>query len=217
MHLGSKIVGALDGGVQLLRTAVGRVIASSASLIALAIFLWPEKDWHFDPAKFFAFLIALGSSLVSVLPERRPSVHDRELFAKFQSVMTPDWLTWLRRHDFGGSFPEKRLQPLFEIDSEWEGAAYSFDDPVLRARFDPVVEKICEFAQLVALNTWPIRGERWQTAVPNGEESLEEEHVRERVAKLNGNGTELLNGVESFIRYARRRLDQSNAEASPQA
>lgn len=217
MKLGTEIINGFEAGARLLRTAIGRTIAGSASLVALAVFLWPRNDWQVEPDKLFAFVIALFTWLVSLFPERPPSSHDAQLFVKFQAVMTPAWITWLRRHDFGGSFKEDKLHPLFEIDGEWEGAAYSFDDPVLHGSFDALVTQICAFARLVAHNTWPIRGERWQTAVPGGEESFESAHVVERVKALNDGGTDLAKAIDAFITLARRRLDKAAvpAVASP--
>ena len=174
----------------------------------MAILLWPRKEWHLEPEKLFAFIVAAAAWLVSIFPERRPSQHDVELFASFQRLITPNWINWLRRHDFGGSFREDRATPLFEIDHAWEGAAYVFDDAVLKTKFEPLVEQIVSFARLVAVSTFPIRDMRMQTAVPGGEdEFLEHAYVRERVARLNDESASLAEVIDAFIILARQRLD----------
>jgi hypothetical protein len=176
-------------------------------LTALAVFLWPKKEWSVEPEKLFALVAALAAWVGSLIPDRGPTAHDVELFDKFQAVMSPEWINWLRRHDFGGSFGTNRTQPLLDIDGDWEGPAFMFDDPILQTKFDPLVAKICEFTRLVAHNTWPIHGAKMQTACPNGEPVYEDEpHVWARVQKLNDAGTVLVTAIDGFMLLGRKRL-----------
>jgi hypothetical protein len=163
-----------------------------------------------EPEKLIALAIAIGTWIVSIFPESEPSRHDYELFATFTQTITPDWTTWLRRHDFGGSFAYSQARPLFEIDGRWDGVSYSFDDPVLKDTFDELVEQIVGFAHLLARNTWPIAGTELQTAVPDGEPSFEEPHVQARVKRLNVGATALVARLDHFVVLARRRLNASS-------
>jgi hypothetical protein len=190
-----------------LQTAVGRLLAASASLIALAVLLWPKKDWHLEPEKLFAFIVAATTWVISNFPEQRASAHDLQLFEEFQQIITPSWTTWLRRHDFGASFSRGRFDPLWRIDHEWEGAAYTFDDPVLRPQFQALLDQIVSFAHLLARTTWVVPGTDLSTATPHGEESLEEPHVLARVQALDEASTSLANALDGFLPLARRRLN----------
>ena len=199
---------AWSASTRTLQTAIGRLATSSASLIALAILLWPKNNWHLEPDKLFAFIVAAATWFVSIFPEQKPSAHDVALFASFQRLISPDWITWLRRHDFGGSFRDRRATPVFEIDHKWEGAAYVFDDLVLKTKFEPLLAQLVAFAHLIAMNTWPIGDRTMQTAVPGGEdEYLQHEHVRKRVKSLNEASAALADAIDDFVIVGRKRLN----------
>jgi hypothetical protein len=176
-----------------------------ATLAALAVMLWPTKDWHLEPERLSAFGLTLLAWIVASLPEDESSVHDTELFARFQAVITPSEVNWLRRHDFGGSFSTSRLQPIFDIDGDWEGAAFTFDDSVLHPQFESLLADLVDFARLVALNTWLVGANR-QTAVPEGDSIEMHPHVRERVVRLNTASASLATSIDAFVLKARKRL-----------
>ena len=174
--------------------------------LALTWFLWPSKGWLFDAKAFAAFVVAAITWLGSIATERKTSDHDKALLQRFRETIDSDQVTFLRRHDFGASFERRRLAGMFRIDSEWEGAEFRFDDPIVDRDFAVLVEQILTFVRYVAHNTWPIDGEReWSTAVPERNAEWSERTVA-RVDKLNNDSSGLSTAIDGFVMKARSRF-----------
>jgi len=114
--------------------------------------------------------------------------------------MSPAEVSFLRGHDFGGSFLTSSLDGLRRISMEWHGAAYEFDDPELQGPFEFLLVKIRHLSSRIALSTQMISADA--AMVPRG-------HIDgwEAVAgQLNDKADEVADGIDEFVRFARKRL-----------
>lgn len=142
-----------------LETWQARLVAGLAMMAALVNFMPPTPGWAPDPGKGIAFAVALLAWLtVTIKGAATPLPHDVRLFTKLTETVSPAERTFLRSHDFLGSFALGQIAGVREVGVHWEGSSYAFLDKSLQREWGPIKLAIDEFRDLVAGTTSPVRG-----------------------------------------------------------
>lgn len=196
--------------LRLVKSAWGRFLSGLTAALTLLWMTHPEYTGQIDWEPTIAFALAALAWAYSCLPNDQPAGqtqtahvatdHDRKLFAAFNAQMPPAEVSFLRGHDFGGSFSISSLGGLRAICMEWQGAAYEFDDPEVQEPFEYLLVKMRHLSSRTALNTQMISADA--AMVPRG-------HVDgwEAVAQeLNDKADEVADSIDQFVRFARKRL-----------
>lgn len=138
--------------LRLVKSAWGRFLAGLTAALTLLWMTHPEYTGHIEWESTIAFVLAALAWAYSCLPDdeavgltqtsHAATDHDRKLFEAFNAQMPPAEVSFLRGHDFGGSFLTSRLDGLRGICVEWLGAAYEFDDPEVQGPFEFLLVKM---------------------------------------------------------------------------
>ena len=187
------------------------VVTALASLIGLQI-TFPEV-----PIWFSVFLVIAGFAVAIFGPRAQAvksepqqvqvSAHDRELFAKYQTLISDGDLDFLRTQDFGAPFAFNSINGVCEIGGQWDGPRYEFSDRELEASFRTVKEDAKAFNSAVLTHVHPTRGNpNVATTKPDDPRAhYSEWHVAAN-RKLNNLATTLTGSLEEFERLVYSRL-----------
>jgi len=185
---------------QRLKTPVARVGLGLATIIALAVGLWPAPSATFDPEKASVFVTALAVWLYAEIfaDEGGIDAHDKELADRIYSTMRDDDVRFLREHDFGGSWLKRDLDPLYNLAHLAESVNSEFNDPKVQSSFASVAKTARRFATMMAYGAWPIGAAPSPdtmafSMIPDQERASEEwsDRTNTRVKEANDLATEL--------------------------
>jgi hypothetical protein len=187
----------------------GRLTAGVALIAAIVIGLWPDHARPIDPAKAAAVGTAGLAWLFAEIGGRRvPSEHDLKLFEQIVSTIPQQVLDFLKDQDFGvGSYNDPGTGALHEV-AYWQGSRFEFTDSALNKKWLAVQRRIKEFANRLALDTFPVHdAENWRTVHPTiGDPEDPEPFVQARIDRLNEGATKVANEIDAFESFGRRRL-----------
>ena len=190
------------------RSVWGRLSAGVAFLAIVVWFLWPTPNWEFEPEPFVAALIAALAWINSIIPEKRPTKHDKELLQKFAEDFDYETREFLKHHDFGASFSRQQIDPLYMVAAVWAGVDYEFDDPKIQKKFSTLLDSVRKLSSLIGANTWFMRGsgEFITTKADDHNVSEVSREFHQRMKEMNDGASRLIKECEEFLRYARGRL-----------
>ena len=137
-----------------------------------------------------------------------PHPHDVELLRRFHDQIPIRLKLFLRQHNFGNSFIFTKLAPLHQMNEDWEGADFEFNDPQVQAAFAPVRTLAGEFGDLVLERIYAMPGSD-KMGWPKTDRDVEigiQPRTEQAIRDLNAKAAALTEAVDSFERVARERL-----------
>ena len=187
------------------------VVVAVAALAGLKI---PIPD---VPLWFSGLLVGLGlaAAAFGTYAQRAPPTsepgqihsHDRELFARYQALVSEGDLDFLRNHDFGVPFAFRWVDGIMEIGGQWHGPRFEFTDQEFEAAFRAVKQDAREFSSAVLEHVHPSRNNPTvATTKPDLVSAQYSDWHRAANKKLNDLATRLANTLEGFERLLHGRL-----------
>lgn len=137
-----------------------------------------------------------------------PHPHDLTLIARWKACLNDPLRRFLRDHDFGEPYRRKLLHPLNEIDAQWHGAQYEFDDAELDRAFRTFHDANQAFCTLLAERTRTLDG---NSELAGAKTKLDvtfglQTSTRDAIARLNLAARALNDAVDGIDREIRVRV-----------
>lgn len=197
------------GVQQNLRTPLARVGLGGAAMVGLAVGLWPAVGTEFSPERAAAFVVPLCSWLYAEL-FTEPSVlseHDRELAFRVYQVMPDNRVRFLQEHDFGSSWHNGQISPLFDLADLAHNPMSEFADQRIQAAFIRLRTKVVEVANRLAMEGHAVGATGFISMVPDLERAMDffSPETRVRVQDMNNITSELAAQIVEFYRLLRRK------------
>lgn len=196
-------------------TALLGVLATEAWL------LWNPTGWalKWDAlAGFFGALLALfvlerkdhpvtanhSSITLSVTPT------DIAVFEKLLALLAPNGvISFLRNHDFGGSFSREDIAPLHTFVALGENADNEFIDSSLEIERKKLHESATQLARSIATKTAPNSRDLLSVLPKRLADSPRPEWVKREANELNEAATAFVELYDNFVRFCRARIARS--------
>lgn len=198
-----------------MRASVSNVLSLALVLLAWSWLLTSYLNEHLGWSQILAFIGALATifgkePVKEVLGwGRAESQHDKDLFDAFiQDLPVRPTIQLLKEHDFGDTFHEDEIQPLFDFCSVWEGVDYEFTNRKLEKRRESLYRSALELAREFARATVPVAGGPLRSVFPDNlrAQGGRPDHVIEDAKLLNRKANAFVPIYESFVRLCRRKL-----------
>jgi hypothetical protein len=140
----------------------------------------------------------------TVADESRKRKADAQVLARVLSSLRPEGvITFLRDHDFGGSFDPEWVKPLHRFVDEANRPDHEFLLPELEALRLNLIEKGRVLSNLVALKTHR-RDFGFQSVLPDSLVNAERpKHIIDAALNLNNAATDFVASYDELIRKAR--------------
>lgn len=141
--------------------------------------------------------------------ERQDPPHDQRLFQEFQSGFSYEpAVRLLRDHDFGGPFPRKAIQPLFDFVETWDQPEKEFLDQDLQAALGDLYRAARVMATHVVEKTVPIGNGDYASVFSDTLRAAgpRPDWVREEARVLNEQANVFVPIYERFLRLCREKL-----------
>jgi hypothetical protein len=137
-----------------------------------------------------------------------PHPHDIDLLARVRQLFDLPAQRFLRQHSFGEPFRQDHLNPMYELNENWVGAAFEFHDAPLQGAFADVQAASRELGALVfervyAMDRRP--GFVWTKTDEDVRHGTQQSTVQ-AVIELNRRSTALADMIDVFERTARDRI-----------
>jgi len=131
---------------------------------------------------------------------------DRKTLEQIRSKISPKYLSFLREHSFGHSFPDAALTPGEQYLATWRDVNEEFLDADLEQLRADFAHSLAEFQWELVKNIFPVESRSDWYSVPSDWEENQPEHFREIIAQLNSLASTAAGKYEELIRTARRKL-----------
>ena len=176
-------------------------------MIALAVGLWPEPDAKFSAEKAAAFVGPLFIWLYAELftEQKSLSQHDRELASRIYQVMSDNNVRFLQEHNFGASWRNNQVSPIYELADLAHNPMSEFTDRGIQKAFSRLRPKVDEVGNRLAMEGNPIGAGNFISMVPDAERAVDffSPETDERVRQMNLITTELASEIIKFYRILR--------------
>ena len=171
----------------------------------------PPSDWVPIALSAIAAVLLICDRILPVgsLGSENPNPHDEELIQLVREKLLKENIQhFVRMHDFGNSFPRKRVDPFLEACDTWVGPKYEFVDAEMQAVWLEAYAAICDFALEVAASTAPAWGNpEWQTVHPkSADPELPSERTLAEIKLLNEKASKMMEALDQLERLAKQRL-----------
>lgn len=149
-----------------------------------------------------------ASAAIPGPPSQEPHPHDVELLDRIHRQFSPGLRRFLHRHNFGTPFLRSALDPILEMNSDWVGATFEFQDATLQDAFARLRHTAEVFGDLMLslIHAMPkdtrIAGVKTEQDAAQGTQPGTVEAVRD----LNAGAAELSSAIDGFDRLARDRI-----------
>ncbi|HEV2562407.1 MAG TPA: hypothetical protein VGT78_09725 [Rhizomicrobium sp.] len=143
--------------------------------------------------------------------------HDIRLVRRFRKLFPEDERRFLMEQNFGDVFRRSRLDPIFEVGSDWKGAAFEFHDAEVQKVFADVLKLNGEFCELAATHLHASRSNAEVLTVKTDYDLAHgtQDDTVAAAKKLNDTATALSVAIEAFDRVARDRLRAAEVDEVP--
>ncbi len=196
-----------------------RLIALLGVLAAEAWLLWNPDGWQLKwdaLAGFFAALLGLfllerkDHQQVHVPPQAKTNKvtpADVAVFDNLMALLQPTGvISFLREHDFGGSFFREDVAPLHTFASIGGNPDNEFIDPVLEKERKILLESATELATLIAKYTSPNDFNHLSVLPSHLANSPRPDWVRREAKELNETANRFVEVFDNFVRFCRARI-----------
>lgn len=179
----------------------------AAGFFGIEILFWNDV-WHdltLDEARVYQHFPHLKPHAVT---ERKPS-HDQSLFQEFQSVLSFEpAIRLLRDHDFGGPYPRKAIQPLFDFVETWDRPDKEFLDEDLQAALADLYRAARVMSGHLCDKTVPVGNGHYASVFSDQQRAAgpRPDHVIEEARVLNKEASLFVPIYERFFRLCRSTL-----------
>ena len=131
---------------------------------------------------------------------------DRKIFQQIRNELLPQSgaISFLRYHSFGGSFPNKSIENLDEIEYKNKKSDFEFINPELEKIKEKLIEKISYFTTTIGGETWSLKSDR--QSVPKEWQHEQPERFKRVVNDLNSTAREICEIYDELIKKGRRIL-----------
>jgi hypothetical protein len=154
------------------------IVGGLAGLVGLVLFLTATEDGKRAAGEIGGFVypgpliglmvLVIAVLIVALLRERgRADVEpelverDRRLMDDLVSVLPRASVTWIRGHDFGGSWTDQELRPFEVYMHERDAVECEFSDPEMEAKRAELMEAVKGFLHETAMRAVEDRHERY--------------------------------------------------------
>lgn len=189
------------------------VISIFSLLAAEAWFLkgYFAGNTEFEPLITLLGLIALALAKDPLIEKTRPKSieYDRLIFKDFLATLPPDNTTrFLKDHDFGNSFPQSEIRPLYNFVENWDKVDKEFINKKLEEKKKSFYKEARNLASEIASRTVPVRGDHI-SVFPDHMRNIGERppSVIEDAKILNSLSSNFITIYENFIRDCRAVLE----------
>lgn len=197
-----------------------RVGTGLAAMGAGAVLFWPDPVPPFDPEKALGFGTALliwlyaeffGADTGSAdnAQETAPTLseHDVAVGKRLYAMAGDSHITFLRQHDFGGSWRKEWADPIYDLAHELEKVAFEFNDQELQAQATRVRETSNALANHLAFAAGPIGSTDLFNMLPDVERAsgITSAATNEKIARANQLADELAELLAQLFRLLRQR------------
>ncbi|MFL9840547.1 hypothetical protein ABS767_06185 [Sphingomonas sp. ST-64] len=150
-----------------MKHALTRIGLGLAAMGAGAVLFWRDPVPPLDPEKALAFASALAAwGFAEFFIERAPHAqsrtdgerldqHDEALGKRLIAIASDDFVRFLRTHDFGGSFFERDIKPLYDLDDLFSKISSEFNADDLGENLNDVKLAARELSRMVAYGAAP--------------------------------------------------------------
>jgi hypothetical protein len=213
-----------DAAIQEAARLLTEAASGTSRPVKVAVWGWQDIEEHarahveaqqaFDPT-FSPYAANMHKDLadridaLSIVPAASHSPRDVRLLERFEALLTPGLLDWLREHDFGAPVQVVLLDPIVEFADTWRGASYEFVDDDLQTSFAKVWTSARNMARLAAAELYWLRSSmEWKTVKDERDQAAgyASERAKASAAALNEAATALSSEIDGFLRLARKRI-----------
>lgn len=187
----------------------------------LAWFLWNPDGWKFEWEPIVVFIGLFGSYIAVDIKSHGSSqkdlghVNDIALFKKLQKALPSNGsITFIRDHDFGGSFNLEIVIPIKEFSYYWDNAEHEFVDEELEVLKKDLIKKASEFSLAIGKNTSP-NSKGFQSVYPDTHLDPPEEfekRIRSEIKEIHDAADELIKSHQKIMRVGRKKLNISSQD-----
>jgi hypothetical protein len=190
-----------------LRTPIARVGLGGAAMIALAVGLWPIPGAEFSPDKAAAFAVPLFTWLYAELFTEPSALapHDQELASRVYAAMPDNGIRYLQEHDFGASWLNARISPVFDLADLAHNPTSEFENKEIQAAFLKLRGSLVEVANRLTAEGNAVGPGGIISMVPHEERAMDffSPETNARVQQMNQRTTELASEIVNFYRLLR--------------
>lgn len=201
-----------------MKHALTRIGFGLAAMGAGAVLFWPDPVPPFDPEKALAFASALAvwafaeffiraPQAQSETKDERFDQHDEALGKRLIAIASDDFVRFLREHDFGASFFERDIKPLYELDDLFSKVSSEFNAAGLSGKLNDVKIVARELSRMVAYGAAPKNAKASLfSMVPELEaDGFWSDATESKIQAANEKADELANKLSVFFAELRRR------------
>jgi hypothetical protein len=137
-----------------------------------------------------------------------PHPHDIELLERVHRQLPLRLRQFLHQHSFGIPFLLATLDPIHEMNHDWVGAAFEFNDATVQTAFGEVRRVARQFGELVLERIYATRG-NIEMGSPKTDEDLAkgiQPGTLQAIKEMDERATELSAAIDNFDRTARDRI-----------
>jgi len=125
-------------------SAYTRIVLGITCLTTLAWFMWPESEFKIQAEPLSALVIAiltwLGSEISAQVLNSSLSQHDTNLLEKLDRIISDDFRSFIKVHDFGAPFAHSSIYPISKLADDWTGSRNEFVDKELGDKFKKILD-----------------------------------------------------------------------------
>jgi hypothetical protein len=137
---------------------------------------------------------------------------DIAVFEELLALLAPNGvISFLRNHDFGGSFSREDIAPLHTFVVLGENPDSEFIDPSLEKERQKLHESASQLAMSIATKTAPNSRDLLSVLPKRLADSPRPEWVKQEAKELNEAATEFVELYDNFVRFCRARIAKSTA------
>jgi hypothetical protein len=201
------------------RTA--RYITIAGMLAIVAWFFWNPEGWVFEWEPVVVFILTLAGFVTAEAAEvysvsesaelKKDQSHPNDvLLAKqfLQSLPSDGGISFLKKHDFLGSFKSDDISDIDRFSYEWNNPDHEFIDSELESLRKKLLDSVTKFGFCTAMYTSP--NKRGFQAVRYDQSSYdadEEKRFSVEASEINNAADLVVEAYSSFVRTVRSKLD----------
>lgn len=138
---------------------------------------------------------------------RKLSEIDIKLLNELLNLFTQDVISFYTNHDFSTPFPSEYWRPLNIFCDRWDDVTHEFVDGELESQRKVFYKEALTLGDVISQHTTPL-DENFYSVRPRRGHFSESDIIRFRIEakEINDQCVTFVNGCESFIRYAKKRL-----------
>ena len=184
-------------------------------MLGLAVGLWPDPDSDFSPEKSVGFVVPLVAWLFAELfpangfnvsgPTLHP--HDQELAAQIYRIMPDKRVRFLREHNFGASWLNAQVDPVYDLLDLAENPTSEFEDQQIQLAFAALTASLVKVATRLSEQGDVISPAGFISMIPDEERSTDffSLETTQRVQEMNEQTGNLATQIGEFYRLLRRK------------